>query len=231
MLREQTHAWWTEALAGQASQAHPVLGTNVRAHVQGRTLVLTGTVASDRDRREILREAQHLKRGHGIAHVRDELVVQRNDVEREGLLAQTLIAVFATEEQAGFAAGYLEGHADFTADMMHVLTPDQGDQAVAELHALLPDTYWYDMERELRGGVALLVVLVDEVDAFTARELLAEETPSLRTLVLPPEPAETIRRVEAALKRTGDPADSPMVRRSEQVRRKVRGKERATHER
>ena len=231
MLREQTHAWWTEALAGQASHAHPVHGTNVRARVQGRTLIISGTVASERDHREIRREAQHLKRAHGITQLRDELVVQRRDMEREGLLAQALICVYATEEQAGFAAGYLEGHADFTADMMHVLTPNQLDDALATLHALLPDTFWGDAERELHAGRTLLIVMVDELDAFTARELLEEETPSLRTLALPPEPYGNLERAEAALRRVGQHDRSALPGRSEQVRRSVRDRERATHER
>lgn len=231
MLREQTHAWWTKALAGQASHAHPVHGTDVRARVQGRTLIISGTVQSKRDRREIRREAQHLKRTHGITQVRDELVVQRNDADREGLLSQTLVCVYATEEQAGFAAGYLEGHADFTADMIHVLTPEQPDESLARLHALLPDAYWDDAENDLRAGMALLVVLVDEVDAFTARELLEEETPSLRTLALPPEPASNVERAGAALKRAGQHGTSPMPERSERVRRHIRGRERAAHER
>lgn len=231
MLREQTHAWWTEALAGQASHAHPVHGTNVRARVEGRTLIMSGTVTSERNHRELRREAQHIKRSHGITRVRDELAVQRTDMEREGLLAQTLVCVYATEEQAGFAAGYLEGHADFTADMMHVLTPNQVDDALATLHALLPEAYWDDAERELHAGRALLIVLVDELDAFTARELLEEETPSLRTLALPPEPFGNLERAKAALRRAGRRGRSALPERSERVRRTVRDRERATHER
>jgi hypothetical protein len=231
MLREQTHAWWTEALAGQASHAHPVHGTNVRARVEGRTLIISGTVASERNHQELRREAQHLKHNHGITQVRDELTVQRTDLEREGLLAQTLVCVYATEEQAGFAAGYLEGHADFTADMMHVLTPNQLEDALATLHALLPDAYWDDAAHELHAGKTLLVVLVDELDAFTARELLEEETPSLRTLALPPEPFANLERVEAALRRVGRQSRDSLPERSERVRRSVRDRERATHER
>lgn len=231
MLREQTHAWWIKALAGQASHAHPVHGTNVRARVQGRTLILSGTVPSERDHREIRREAQHLKRSHGIARVQDELVVQRTALEREGLLAQTLLCVYATGEQAGFAAGYLEGHANFTADMIHVLTPNPLESAVATLRALLPSAYWDDAQRELHDGMSLLIVMVDELDAFTARELLEEETPSLRTLALPPEPFGNVERAEAALRRTGQRGRTSMTRRSERVRRSVRVRERATHER
>lgn len=230
MLREQTRAWWTEALAGQAVQSHPVHGTNVRAHLEGRTLVLSGRVPSERDHLEVTREAQHLKRGHGIRDIRDELVVERTDAEREGLLIQTLMSIFETEEQAGFAAGYLEGHAAFTAEMIHVLTPDHREHAVAVLHALLPDAFWRDAEEELRAGRALLVVTVDEVDAFTARELLAEETPSLRTVVLPPEPAGNADRAEAALRDTVRATKSPMSERSERTRRETRSRERAAHE-
>lgn len=230
MLRERTHAWWTEALAGQTTQSHPVHGTNVRAHLDGRVLVISGSVPSERVRREVAREAEHLKRGHGIRHVRDELTVERSDVEREGLLVQTLVSVFETEEQAGFAAGYLEGHASFTAAMLHVLTPDHASRAAAMLHALLPDAFWDDAERELSAGRVLLVVTVDEVDAFTARELLEEETPSLRTLALPPEPAENASRAQAILRGVEKTTGSAMAERSERARRRIRRRERATHE-
>lgn len=231
MLREQTHAWWTKVLAGQTPATHPVHGTNVRAHVDGKTLVITGTVPSRRDRREIEHETEHLIHGHDITQVRSELTIANGAAEQEGLLAQTLIAVFETEDQAGFAAGYLEGHARFTAEMMHVVTPDQHDRASAVIHALLPSAYWDDAEQELCAGRALLIATVDELDAFTARALLAEETPSLRTLTLPPEPAANAARAEAALRHAGRGDGSPAAERSTRVRRQTRNTERATHER
>jgi len=46
-----------------------------------------------------------------------------------------------------------------------------------------------ELDRALDAGRSVIAVAVDETEAFRARELLDEETRSLETLVLPPEPA------------------------------------------
>jgi hypothetical protein len=168
------------------------------------TLVITGMVPSEADFEEIAREIEHLKR-HGIAAVRDELRVVSGEREAHGLLAQTLIGAFETQEQAGFAEGYLAGHTYFKPRWMKVIAPNGADDPLVTLHALLPEAYWKDAERLIGAGKTLLLATVDEVDAFAARELLDEKTRSLETLVLPPEPArnaltalDTLRAVETA---------------------------------
>lgn len=71
VLRDRVRAWWTQVLAGQLDQAHPVQGGNVKAHLDGNTLVITGSVPTEADRREIEGEVEHL-RGNGVDAVRNE---------------------------------------------------------------------------------------------------------------------------------------------------------------
>jgi hypothetical protein len=230
VMQDRVHAWWTAVLAGQADQSHPVHGTDVKARVEGNTLVISGHVASEADRDEIKREADHLK-GHGIKRVRDELRVTGGETEERGLLTQTLIGVFETEEQAGFAAGYLEGHAHVATESLQVILPGDTGAGLRVLHALVPETYWPECQKALAAGHALLVVTVDEVDAFKVRELLEEETQSLRTLVLPPEPGHTAQRTgrarQSAERSTGG---RRIPERADHARRRSLDQEKATHD-
>jgi hypothetical protein len=193
--------------------------------------VIRGTVPTAGDRAEIEREVAHLK-GHGIAHMRDRLRVLFVERETRGLLSQTLIGAFATQEQTGFAEGYLEGHAYVKPRWMKVIAADGAGEPRATVHALLPEAFWEDAERLLREGRTLLVAAVDEVDAFAARELLDEETRSVETPVLPLEPARnavttlnTVREVEAA---SGGPHTTVAA---QDVRRHTLDGESALHDR
>jgi hypothetical protein len=198
VLATRVQAWWLSVLAGQVTDSHPVQGTRLKARMEGNTLVLSGAVPSEADRQEIEAEVEHL-RDQGVSEVRNELQVVPDQRDQKGLLVQTLMATFETAEQAGFAEGYLEGHAHIRPGLMKVISPESGDASAAAIHAALPDGYWEDAEAALAAGRALLVVTVDETEAFKARELLDEETQSLETLALPPEPPSAVGEVQRAL--------------------------------
>lgn len=188
VLPDNTRAWWTSVLSGQVDAPHPVHGTNLKTRLEGETLIVSGTVATEEDRDEIAAETEHLK-GHGISTVRNELEVVPEVTDESGLLVQTLVGIFENAERAGFAKGYLEGHVHGGPQLMKVITPDNAGDGRAELRALLPEAFWDDAEKALDDGHALLVLTVDETEAFKARELLDEDTRSLQTLLLPPEAA------------------------------------------
>jgi hypothetical protein len=73
-LRDRIYAWWLAAVAGQVDQSHPTHGTNLSTYVESDTLVISGSVPSERELREIEGETQHLI-GHGVAHIRNALRV------------------------------------------------------------------------------------------------------------------------------------------------------------
>jgi hypothetical protein len=229
ILRTRVRAWWLSVLAGQAGEAHPVQGSRVKARLEGETLVITGTVPSEADRREIEAEVEHL-RGHGVARVQNELEVAPDVADQHGLLVQTLMATFETAEQAGFAEGYLEEHAHIRPRWMTVIAPD-GDQAGRDaVHAALPQAYWDDAEKALAAGRALLLVTVDETEAFRARELLDEETHSLMTVALPPEPPDTLDGRQEASAQASKAASRQVVdARAESGRRRAKEQEDQIH--
>jgi len=55
---------------------------------------------------------------------------------------------------------------------------------------MLPEDFLIDVRKAFNAGDAVLVLRVDETDAFKARELLDEETRSLWTISTPPTPQQ-----------------------------------------
>jgi hypothetical protein len=204
-VRDHIRAWWDDVLIGRSGTNHPKYGPAIRAHTDGDTLIIAGTVPSLGDRRQVADEAESL-RGRGIKRVRNQLRVVRQEVEAPGVYVQTLLSTFATAAQAAYAKGFFEGTAQFTPVLIRMMTPDRKGPAVAALRAILPPDYWPDGERALRAGQALLIVTVDETDAFRARELLEEESRSLRTLALPPVPARADDLADRALEHPAEAA-------------------------
>lgn len=193
MARERIRAWWTAVLAGQVDQPHPILGTNISASVRGETLIVRGTVPSRQDREEVRDEVQPLI-GHGVSRVKLDLRVRTRETGERGLLRQTLIGTFASAEQAGFAAGYLEGQGQIAREGMLVIQPgDASDREKRRFISELGEPYARQLRERLQHGQSALIVSVDEIDAFRVRELLDEETRSIETLVLPPQPARPRR--------------------------------------
>jgi hypothetical protein len=171
-------------------------------------------------------------RGNGFKSLRDELEVEPEVEAEPGLLVQTLLSLFENEEQAGFAEGYLEGHAHVHPEAMKVTAPEGDGPAREEVRAMLPESYWDDAERALEAGRSLLIVTVDEPQAFKARELLDEETRSLETIVLPPEPARDVASIRRRLEGVKEGPDALRSdRRAESVCEESLQEEGAIHER
>lgn len=208
VLRDQVRAWWVSVLAGQVDQSHPTYG-DVSAKVEGDTMVLRGQVPTVADRAEVEHEVEHLL-GQGVEAVRNELTVKPEaEVEEErGLLSQTFIAAYDAPAGAKFAAGYLREHLHGRTAAISVITPDDGE---GEIAGLVPADYLEDARALLKDGRSLVVVTVDETEAFAARELLDEDTRSLQTIVLPPqagnaaEEAGDVERVSGGRPESGPP--------------------------
>ena len=230
ILEDRTQAWWMSVLAGQVAGSHPVHGTDIKATVDGDILTLSGRVPSEEDRRLVEAEVAHLK-GQNFSAVHNELEVIPENEDEKGLLVQSIIAIFETEAQAGFAEGYLEGHIHVRPELMHVIAPQSSDAGYESLRAMVPEAYWNEAKEALEGQRALLIVTVDETEAFKTRELLEEETKSLRTLVLPPEPAGNTAPERRALDRVQQsPESEGVIARAEDARRYSLEEEKAVHE-
>ncbi len=194
-------AWWASVLAGSVDHPHLIWGQHVRAHFDDDTLVLTGQVASEHDRAEIENEVTSLL-GNTAIDLRNDLAVAPERRGEPGLLTQTLLSVFPSVAMARLAASSLTRHARVCPIVMNLFASAEGSalpEVRAAVRGLLTEAYWPVVERALAKGQAILVVTIDETEAFQAREVLDQETGSLETITLPPEPYRTVERVRPVL--------------------------------
>ena len=174
-------AWWATVLAGDVSEAHPVFG-DVRVQLRGGLLRLSGELESDADRNELIRQARQ-RIGHGIDSVDVSGLTTANRRERPGILEQTLISAFPSRDAAEFARDFVIRHSRVVPKLSEIIDPSQA----GKLRALMPDDFVLDARKALVGGHALLILTVDETDAFRVRELLDEDTRSEWTMGAPPQ--------------------------------------------
>jgi len=200
-LHDRARAWWSTVLVGQLNGSHPVHGTAVHAVLRVDTLVITGAVATAQDRIDIEAEVAYF-RDKGFTTLQNDLVVSGGTADLAGLLTQTLFAVFESAEAAAFAQSYLVEHAGVHPEQLVVFDGSAHDAAL-QIAASLPEAFREDGQRALDSGRSLLIVTVDETEAFKARELLDEETRSLETVVLPPAAASGSQAVSAGIAASG----------------------------
>jgi len=174
-------AWWATVLAGDVSEAHPVFG-DVRVQLRGGLLRLSGELESDADRNELIRQARQ-RIGHGIDSVDVSGLTTANRRERPGILEQTLISAFPSRDAAEFARDFVIRHSRVVPKLSEIIDPSQA----GKLRALMPDDFVLDARKALDGGHALLILTVDETEAFRVRELLDEDTRSEWTMGAPPQ--------------------------------------------
>ena len=178
-------AWWASVLAGDAYDPHPI-HRDVKVRLHGSRLRLSGELESIEDRDELVRQARE-RIGHGIDHVDVSGLKVVNRDEKPGILEQTLISAFPGREAAEYAREFVLKHSR--------VVPRQSDTVDAgsaeKLHRTLPEDVAWGVGRALDSGHALLILRVDETEAFKVRELLDEDTRSEWTVAMPP------RRIEA----------------------------------
>ena len=183
LLAEQVRAWWTAALMGNALSPHPVHGEALSVRFDDDTLVLSGYVTTEEEL-AALHDELDIARERGISNVRIDVEIREPPGE-QGLLAQTLIAIFPNEALARFAFAYVEALGRIAHEAVELILPEA--EARARI-AALDEPYASLVRRHLDRGRAAVLVTVDETEAFHARELLDEETRSLEVVVLPPHP-------------------------------------------
>jgi hypothetical protein len=174
-------AWWAAVLAGNVYEPHPVHGPSVKVHLDGNRMRLSGELESDADRQELIRQARE-RIGHGIDSVdTSDLTVAKGD-ERPGILDQTLVSAFPNRDAAEYARAFVIKHSRVVPKQHEIVDSEHLD----ELHDLLPEENISDAHKALEKGKALLILRVDETQAFRVRELLEEDTRSEWTIATPP---------------------------------------------
>jgi hypothetical protein len=180
-------AWWDAVLAGDDDEPHPHLGPDVRARVKRGCLVLSGAVVDAADRDQLVRQAR--ARTGGAVHDVDASrlrVVGRS--EKKGLLDQVLIAAYPDAPTARRAGKFVVEHSRVKPKRHVVVEPGSGDISRA-----VPASHVQEVKKHRQRGESVVVLCVDETEAFRVRELMDEDTRSSWTLAVPPEPASASR--------------------------------------
>jgi hypothetical protein len=145
-------------------------------------LQLSGEVASNQERQRVIAEARrYVRRGIDDVDARRLRVAGRD--EKAGILDQRLISAFPNREIAAYALTYVLEHSRVKPKETAIVDSAEGQ----ELGRL--GEFARDAKRALDAGNVILILRVDETEAFEVRELLDEETGSLWTITMPPEPA------------------------------------------
>jgi hypothetical protein len=181
-------AWWAAVLAGDVYQPHP-LYTGLKVRLDGRQMRLSGELESEEDRTELIRQARE-RIGRGIDRVDVSQLSVATRTEKPGILDQMLISAFPSRDAAEYARDFVVKLSRVEPKQSDVIDADHAD----DLRRLIPEEFLRIARRAIDSGDALLILRVDETEAFRVRELLEEETRSGWTVGLPPrliEPAKS----------------------------------------
>src|ERR1700682_488221 len=178
-------AWWASVLAGDVYDPHPI-HRDVKVRLHGGSLRLSGELESIDDRDELVRQARE-RIGHGIDHVDVSGLEVVNRDEKPGILEQTLISAFPGREAAEYAREFVLEHSRVVPMRSDIVDAGGADT----LRRMLLDEVAGDVGLALDSGHALLILRIDETEAFNGREVLRADTRSEWTVAMPP------RRIEA----------------------------------
>ncbi len=179
-------AWWATVLAGDVSEPHPVFG-DVKVQLHGSRLRLSGELESDAERNDLADQARQ-RIGHGIDGVDVSGLKITSRKEKAGILEQTLGSAFPSRDAAEFARDFVIKHSRVVPKQSEIV-----DGHHADIRKLVPADFARAARRALDSGQALLILTVDETEAFRVRELLEEDTRSAWTVAAPPQLSRTKR--------------------------------------
>jgi hypothetical protein len=182
--QELIDAWFDTVLAGEADEPHPAFGDRLRVKFTDGRMTLSGELPSKRDRDELLQQARH-RIGSGLRAIDAGNLRVAKRAEKRGVLDQTLVAAFREPDVAELVRNFIIQRSRTTPKLQVVVTAEEIDK----LRQLLPDDFVEDARKALHKNKALLILRVDETDAFDVRRLLEEDTRSTWTLALPPQVA------------------------------------------
>src|SRR5882762_8902842 len=173
-------AWWATVLAGDVSEPHPVFG-NVKVQLHGSRLRLSGELESDAERKDLVDQARQ-RIGHGIDGEDASGLKVTSRKEKAGVLEQTLGSAFPSRDAAEFARDFVIKHSRVVPKQSEIV-----DGHHADIRKRVPADFARAARKALDSGQALLILTVDEIEAFRVRELLEEDTRSEWTVAAPPQ--------------------------------------------
>jgi len=180
-------AWWATVLAGDVSEPHPVFG-DVKVQLHGSRLRLSGELESDAERKDLVDQARQ-RIGHGIDGVDASGLKVTSRKEKAGVLEQTLGSAFPSRDAAEFARDFVIKHSRVVPKQSEIV-----DGHHADIRKRVPADFARAARKALDSGQALLILTVDEIEAFRVRELLEEDTRSEWTVAAPPQLSARTKR-------------------------------------
>ena len=179
-------AWWDAVVAGDTDEPHPIHGHHVSTHLRDGVLVLSGELVGKDDRDQLVRQAR-ARIGRGLRDVDTSKLRLADNSEVAGVLEQTLVAAYPDIATARRAGKYVVEHSRAQPKEQAVLGRETTD-----LRRLLPTDFIADARHRLARGESLLVLRVDETEAYRVRELMQEDTRSTWTIATPPRRPEAV---------------------------------------
>lgn len=177
-------AWFDTVLAGEADEPHPVFGDSLRVEFTDGRMTLSGELPSERDRDELLRQARR-RIGNGLRSIDADNLRVAERPEKRGLLDQTLVAAFREADVAELVRSFIMQRSRTTPKLHVVVRAEEIDK----LRQFLSDDFVEEARKALQKNRAVLILRVDETDAFDVRRMLEEDTRSTWTIALPPQVA------------------------------------------
>jgi hypothetical protein len=174
-------AWWESVLAGNVYEPHPIY-RDVKVQLQGGRLRLSGELDSAEDRAELVRQARE-RIGRGIDQVDVSNLAVAKHTEKPGVLEQTLVSAFPSRAAAEYARDFVLKHSRVAPKLDDILDATDADKR----DRLVLAEFGSDARKAIDAGRAILILRVDETDAFRVRELLDEDTRSEWTIATPPQ--------------------------------------------
>ena len=175
-------------LAGDVSEPHPIFG-DVKVQLHGSRLRLSGELESDAERTALVDQARQ-RIGHGIDGVDVSGLKVKSRKEKAGILEQTLGSAFPSRDAAEFARDFVIKHSRVVPKHSEIVDGNHPD--ILRKH--VPADFARAARRALDSGQALLILTVDETEAFRVRELLEEDTRSEWTVAAPPQLSARTKR-------------------------------------
>jgi len=183
-ISDELKAWWTKALLGEQTSAHPIFGRDIDIDVDGPVVTLSGTVETADQAEDIEREALRLPT---VDKVVNHLTVQGNG---QTCHFQAVIAVFPDAESARLAwQGVVQHkfHDGRSAELLETPEQARGWLAVRGRAAGIGEDRVERYVDLVARGKVLMVDRVPEDDAFRVISAF-EGTVAEKIYTLPPEP-------------------------------------------
>ncbi|HSP10308.1 MAG TPA: hypothetical protein VLU92_12020 [Candidatus Dormibacteraeota bacterium] len=177
-------AWWTTVLAGEANEPHPIHRDGLVVRLDGGTLKLSGEVQTTRDRDELIKQAR-AQVGRGINEVDSSGLGVMAAKEKAGVLEQVLVAAFPNHATAELALKFVLERSRTVPKQQEVISSGESASGLK----VVPEGFEAEVRAHLDKGRAVLVLRVDETEAYRVRGLLEEDTRSVWTVAAPPQVA------------------------------------------